>query len=111
MQCTHFKTPHCIFKGYVSCAWGVSNVGHVLILYYSCDAICSYAIGLFVVQKRWIIFTTAALINASLIVVLFIWTPDSSEAWVFFVIAALWGVADSVWQTQINGRSVNLLSS
>ena len=26
------------------------------------------------------------------------------QAYVFFIMAALWGVADAVWQTQINGE-------
>jgi hypothetical protein len=43
-----------------------------------------------------------ALLNAALIIALFLWKPDPDNAVIFFVIAGFWGLADSIWQTQIN---------
>lgn len=40
--------------------------------------------------------------NLSLIITLLIWRPHPAEPAVYFIIAALWGSADAVWQTQIN---------
>ena len=33
------------FQGFISCSWGVANVGYVLICYGICDAICSFSFG------------------------------------------------------------------
>ena len=56
-----------------------------------------------VIHRRWIVFTFGALLNAALIAVLLSWKPSPNEPVVFFIIAGLWGVADAIWQTQING--------
>ena len=40
--------------------------------------------------------------NAAAISVLFTWKPAPGEEWVLYVVAALWGTGDAVWQTQIN---------
>jgi hypothetical protein len=37
-------------------------------------------------------------------VTLFLWKPNLDQKIVLFVIAGLWGVADAIWQTQINGK-------
>lgn len=34
---------------------------------------------------------------------LLFWRPHPSNPLIFFLISGLWGVADAVWQTQING--------
>ena len=33
---------------------------------------------------------------------MFIWKPSEDQMVVLFVLAGLWGLADAVWQTQIN---------
>ena len=89
--------------GYISCIIGVQNVGYVFITYGVCDAICSIAFG--VVTKyvgRVPIYLLGAIINVVVIVVLLYWAPDPSQAYVLYLCAALWGVADAIWQTQIN---------
>jgi hypothetical protein len=37
-------------------------------------------------------------------VALIYWHPNPDHLPVFFVLAALWGLSDAVWQTQINGK-------
>ena len=53
--------------------------------------------------RRWIIFTFGAILNSTLIVILFVWIPTKDEPLIFFIIAGLWGICDAIWQTQING--------
>jgi len=89
--------------GYVSCAWGVSNVGYVLITYGVVDAICSATFGGFIKYVgRVPIFVGGAVLNIIAMTILWTWEPHPDYAYVFFFIAALWGAADAVWQTQIN---------
>jgi hypothetical protein len=33
------------------------------------------------------------------------WKPTPDNPVVFFIIAGIWGIADAIWQTQINGKS------
>ena len=93
-------------QGYVSCAFGVENVGYVLMVYGACDAFCSFSFG-FIIKKvgRVPIFLFGALINVICVVVFFTWSPNPEQAYLFYVLAGLWGVADAVWQTQINGEA------
>jgi len=44
----------------------------------------------------------AAMTNLAVILVLRLWMPSSNEFYVLFIIAALWGISDAIWQTQIN---------
>ena len=94
-----------LLQGYVSCAWGVSNVGYVLITYGVVDAICSATFGNFIQYVgRVPIFLGGAFLNIICLVILWTWTPNPDQSYVFFFIAALWGAGDAVWQTQINGE-------
>ncbi len=94
-----------IFQGYVSCGWGVDKVGFVIVTYGICDAIGSFSLG-YVIKRtgRVPIFMFGAILNIIVIVILFLWHPDPDKAYIFFILAGLWGIADSVWQTQINGE-------
>lgn len=33
---------------------------------------------------------------------MFLWKPSENQIYVLFILAGLWGLADAVWQTQIN---------
>jgi len=33
---------------------------------------------------------------------MFIWKPSENQIYILFILAGLWGLADAVWQTQIN---------
>jgi len=90
-------------KAYVSCAWGIHKVGLVMITYGVCDAICSFSFG-FVIKRigRVPIFVMGALINYGVIIAFFQWSPRPDQPYGFFLMAAFWGIADAVWQTQIN---------
>ncbi|KAG7155255.1 protein unc-93 homolog A-like [Homarus americanus] len=88
---------------YVTCALGVHMVGYVLISLGVSAAFFSVALTPLVkVVGRVPIFTFAFLINASLVVTFTYWKPHPDHMPWFFVISALWGAADAVWQTQIN---------
>jgi len=89
--------------GFVTCAYGVHIVGRVLIVYGVCDSLASAGFG-FVIQKigRVPIFLLGAAINFTVIVVMLSWQPQADQVFVVYILAALWGTADAIWQTQIN---------
>lgn len=47
---------------------------------------------------------TAAVINLAGALTFLLWKPHPDELPVFFVLPALWGLADAIWQTQTNGK-------
>ena len=57
-----------------------------------------------VIGSRIPVFIFGAAVNIGLIAAMYVWVPHPDEKIVFFVIAGLWGVADAIWQTQINGE-------
>ena len=90
-------------QGFVTCAYGVHVVGRVLILYGVCNALASISFGF--IRKfigRLPVLLLGAALNLSVIVSLLAWTPSSSTQAVVYILAALWAVADAIWQTQIN---------
>jgi len=89
--------------GFVTCAYGVHVVGRVLIVFGVCDALASVGFG-FIIKLigRVPIFILGACINFAVIIVMLTWTPTASSVAVVYVLAAMWGVGDAIWQTQIN---------
>lgn len=99
--------PNFYFQGYLACAWGAHHIGYVLIVYGVVDAVCSASFGnLIQYVGRVPIFIGGAIINIICVIILFVWIPNPEQNYLFFIIAALWGAADAVWQTQINGKFV-----
>ncbi|KAG4077935.1 hypothetical protein HA402_013435 [Bradysia odoriphaga] len=89
--------------GYVNCAWGIEKIGYVLICYGVVDAIGSVCCAPIVrYTGRIVILIFAAVVNIATIIVMFTWKPSADAPIMFFVVAGLWGLADSIWQTQIN---------
>jgi len=92
-------------QAYVSCAWGVENVGYVGICYGVCDALASLAFSPIVKHVgRTPVLIFGAGLNVGVIVALHQWKPDPETPVIFFLLAGVWGIADAVWQTQINGK-------
>ncbi len=78
-------------------------IGLIFIAYGICASIGSLASGQFVkLVGRWPCFVFAAIINYALIITMLVWHPSVEQTAVLFVIAALWGITDSIWQTQLN---------
>ena len=95
--------------GFISCLFGVGDVGFVLITYGVCDAIFSLSFGVIIKYTgRPLIYLLGAVINLGVIICLLTWNLDGDkimdQKYVFFILAGMWGIADAVWQTQINGK-------
>ncbi|CAF1588458.1 unnamed protein product, partial [Didymodactylos carnosus] len=90
-------------QGFITCSVGIKYVGLIMICYGVCDALGSFTFGYivkYIGRIPCIVF--AAILNYALIITMLHWIPNVSQIWVLFVLAAMWGLADSVWQTQIN---------
>ncbi|XP_064472636.1 protein unc-93 homolog A-like [Ornithodoros turicata] len=90
-------------QAFISCSWGVQYVGFVMMSYGVMDSICSMVFGLLVRRVGRIpLVLMAAVLNLSMMVLMLVWKPTPEQAFYYFIIAIIWGVADASWQTQIN---------
>ncbi|XP_071534487.1 UNC93-like protein isoform X2 [Panulirus ornatus] len=90
---------------YVTCSLEMHMVGYVIICFGVCDAFFSVALTQLVkMVGRVPVFTLGLVINLVLIIACIYWRPHPDDRPWFYVVAALWGVGDAIWQTQINGR-------
>lgn len=108
----HLKGQFHIFyhysKAFITCSIGIEKVGLIMICFGTVDAFFSLFLGKIVEWTgRPIMISCAVLINLGVLILFLIWEPRPSSNYVFYIGAALWGFSDAVWQTQINGKSVN----
>uniref|UniRef100_A0A7E4V181 Potassium channel regulatory protein unc-93 n=1 Tax=Panagrellus redivivus TaxID=6233 RepID=A0A7E4V181_PANRE len=97
-------------KAYVGCGLGIGHIGYVMTAFGVADAICSLVFGpLIKLFGRMPLFVFGAVINMLMIITLMIWPLNPSDGALFYVIAGVWGMADGVWNTQINGFWVALV--
>ena len=75
-----------------------------MICYGIADAIASITSGAAIKKLgRVPIFVFGAVVNLALMVTFLFWQPDPNQPVVYFILAALWGISDAIWQAQING--------
>ncbi|KAJ9588087.1 hypothetical protein L9F63_018538 [Diploptera punctata] len=87
---------------YISCAWGIRDVGYVMATYGITNAFSSLAI-------RWLVKITgrvpaivlAFLMHLGIFATLYLWHPNSSNRMMFFIVTIVWGLADAIWVVQI----------
>ncbi|XP_012282873.1 UNC93-like protein [Orussus abietinus] len=91
---------------YVSCAWGVENVGYVMICYGVANAIAALATGSIIkMTGRVPVMVVAVALHMGIMVALLFWIPDPQQSTIFFLFSGLWGVCDAVWLVQVNALS------
>ncbi|CAF1072812.1 unnamed protein product [Brachionus calyciflorus] len=89
-------------KSFISCAKGVDYVGFAMIFFGLLNVIGSYVFGLLVKYiGRVPCFLFAACLNYFLMIIMMKWDLATND-YLFYLIPALWGLADSAWQTQVN---------
>ena len=101
----------CPFQSFVTCTFGIDKVGYVMICFGVGDSLFSYLLGkLTKYTGRVPIFISGAVLHLAIYIVLLSWKADRDMLWMAFLMAALWGYTDAVWQTQINGMVNAFLS-
>jgi predicted MFS family arabinose efflux permease len=94
----------------VSCAWGISNIGYVMIVYGVTHSITAILAG-YNMKPRGRLFTVwcAIVLQICIIVTLLIWKPEPGDIMIFFSIAGVWGIVDAVWLVQTNGKKFKVI--
>ncbi|KAG8444321.1 hypothetical protein GDO86_009489 [Hymenochirus boettgeri] len=90
-------------KSYVTCILGLKYVGFVIICFGVSNSICAVLFGKITQYTGRIpLFLLGAAINVGCIIGFLIWKPQTGNFAVFFIMSALWGIADAVWQTLLS---------
>ncbi|XP_053610147.1 UNC93-like protein [Plodia interpunctella] len=93
-------------QAFVGCAYGIHNIGYVMICFGVFNAIAAPVAGALVkVTGRLPVMLTALILNLCLLTALLLWRPDPEQWMVFYFLAAVWGTADAVWLVQVNALS------
>ncbi|CAG9561737.1 unnamed protein product [Danaus chrysippus] len=93
-------------QAFVGCAYGISNIGFVMICFGVFNALAAPIAGALVkLTGRYPVMCTALLLNLCLLSALISWRPNPDQWLVFYGLAAIWGCADAVWLVQVNALS------
>lgn len=96
-------------QAFVSCGWGISNIGFVMICYGVSNAISSMLIGSITkLTGRNPVIGFALILHIALMIVLLNWRPNGDNKYMYFLVVGLWGAVDAIWLVQINCQYQNL---
>ncbi|XP_043464457.1 UNC93-like protein isoform X1 [Leptopilina heterotoma] len=88
---------------FVSCAWGINNIGYVMICFGVTNAIAALATGsIMKLTGRIPVMIFAFFLHMGILIALILWKPSPEQGTIFFVISGLWGICDSIWLVQVN---------
>ncbi|XP_015605268.1 UNC93-like protein isoform X2 [Cephus cinctus] len=102
---THVLLAADFTSAYVTCAWGVSKVGYVMICYGVFNAFSAITMGwLTKITGKLVVVGGATVIHLGLFAFLLNWIPRGreNELYILLLVTGLWGVADGGWYVQIN---------
>ncbi|XP_017753017.1 PREDICTED: UNC93-like protein [Eufriesea mexicana] len=96
---------------FVSCAWGISNIGYVMVCFGVTNAIASLGTGsVMKLTGRRPLMTFAFCLHMGILVFLLRWKPTPEQSSIFFLMSGLWGLCDAMWLVQVNALSGILFS-
>ncbi|XP_015183523.1 PREDICTED: UNC93-like protein [Polistes dominula] len=88
---------------FVSCAWGISNIGYVMICFGISNAIAALTTGSIIkLTGRISVMIFAFCLHMGILIFMLTWKPTPNQGILFFIISGLWGICDSIWLVQIN---------
>ncbi|KAL7300713.1 hypothetical protein TKK_0006693 [Trichogramma kaykai] len=91
---------------FVSCAWGISNIGYVMICFGVVNAIAAPATGSAVkLTGRMPVMLFAFFLHMGILIAMLLWQPQTQQGAYFFLVSSLWGICDAIWLVQINALS------
>ncbi|XP_054009390.1 UNC93-like protein isoform X1 [Hylaeus anthracinus] len=91
---------------FVSCAWGISNIGYVMICFGITNAVAALGAGsLMKLTGRKPLMIFAFCLHMGILVFLLQWKPTPNQTATFFLMSGLWGICDSMWLVQVNALS------
>lgn len=91
---------------FVSCAWGISNIGYVMICFGVTNAVAALGTGsVMKLTGRKSVMIFAFFLHVGIMIFLLQWKPTPDQSMIFFLISGLWGLCDAIWLVQVNALS------
>ncbi|XP_076639930.1 UNC93-like protein [Colletes latitarsis] len=91
---------------FVSCAWGISNIGFVMICFGVTNAIAALGAGsVMKLTGRKPLMIFAFCLHMGIFIFLLRWKPVPEQSSMFFLMSGLWGLCDAMWLVQVNALS------
>ncbi|KAI4462348.1 unc-93 related [Holotrichia oblita] len=91
---------------FVSCGWGINNIGFVMICFGVSNALAAMIIGHLVkIIGRPPVIAFGLAVHVAIMITFLIWKPDNVNKLMYFLMSGLWGIADAVWLVNINALS------
>lgn len=91
-------------KAYVTCSWGIHNVGLTMMGFGVVCCVSSLGFGRL---GRWVgripLFVTAFVVHFIVLGVLIPWQPTPNVVTLFFVVPCLLAISNAVWESQVAG--------
>ncbi|XP_071093366.1 protein unc-93 homolog A-like [Haliotis cracherodii] len=90
-------------KSYVSCPFGIQNVGYVMTAYgLSCATSSLIFSKLARYTRRYVLLSIAGVLQMALMLWMYHLVPSYHDIHLVYVISTVWGVAEGIWKTQTN---------
>ncbi|CAL7950379.1 unnamed protein product [Xylocopa violacea] len=91
---------------FVSCAWGINNIGYVMICFGVTNAIAALGTGsMMKLTGRRSLMAFAFCLHIGILCFLLQWKPTAEQNFIFFLMSGLWGLCDAMWLVQVNALS------
>ncbi|XP_076750648.1 UNC93-like protein isoform X1 [Xylocopa sonorina] len=91
---------------FVSCAWGVNNIGYVMICFGVTNAVAALGTGsMMKLTGRRVLMAFAFCLHMGILFFLLRWKPTPEQNFIFFLMSGLWGLCDAMWLVQVNALS------
>ncbi|CAH1393860.1 unnamed protein product [Nezara viridula] len=85
-------------KSYVACALGITDISLVFLSLGVLQSIAAFTLSLLIQHiRRHIVIAVGFFFQSCLLLVLFLWKPSKEDPALFFVVPAVWGVCNAIW--------------
>ncbi|XP_077996495.1 protein unc-93 homolog A-like [Glandiceps talaboti] len=90
-------------QAFVTCSLGVHYIGYIMLAYGVVQTVSSFILGrMMECVGRFTLFALGGVCHFGLLAVMSIWEPEMEDVNLFITVAAMWGLGDAIWYTQVN---------
>ncbi|GBO43143.1 UNC93-like protein [Araneus ventricosus] len=92
-------------KAYIACAWNISLIGLITVVYGAASALSSLFSGVMIKYVgRRSVMVLCRIINIANLVFLFLWSPSAQQPYIFYVQGGIFGIISGIFHSQTKGR-------
>ncbi|XP_077996346.1 protein unc-93 homolog A-like [Glandiceps talaboti] len=90
-------------QAFITCSLGVHHIGYIMLAYGVVQAVSSFIFGrIMEYVGRFTLFTLGGACLFGLLAAMSTWEPEKGDVNLLVTVAAMWGLVDAIWQTQVS---------